>query len=256
MWNLDFEHKYGVIVACDVTSLEELESLVEETHDIEGITGYKIGKLLGLRFGLKDVSMVIRKFTQKPIIYDHQKAGTDIPYIGGKYAELLNETDIDAGIIFPQAGPETEEAYVESLTEKNVEPIVGGEMTHPGYLEKEGGYLKNNAPEQMYRKGAEAGADTFVVPGNRTEGLEKWTELISEGVERPMLTSPGFGRQGGDVKEGIEAVREVNKKAGFQAIIGSGIYKQPVPEDAKYPSFKSPKKAAKFFAKQALECGD
>jgi len=253
---LKFEHKYGVIVACDVTSLDELENLVEETHGVEGITGYKIGKLLGLRFGLRDVSETIRKFTDKPIIYDHQKAGTDIPYIGGKYAELLDELDVDAGIIFPQAGPETEEAYVEALIEKGVEPIVGGEMTHPGYLEKEGGYLRNNAPEEMYRKGAEAGAKTFVVPGNRKDALRKWTELISKKVDDPILTSPGFGRQGGDVKEGIEVVRKANKDAGFQAIIGSGIYKQPVSEDAKYPSFKSPEKAAKFFAKQALEYGD
>lgn len=253
---MDFGHKYGIIVACDVTSLEELRELVRETHDVEGLTGYKTGKLLGLRFGLNKVSEIVRQFTNKPIIYDHQKAGTDIPYIGDEYAELLREADIDAAIIFPQAGPETEEAYVKSLKEYDVEPIVGGEMTHQGYLEKEGGFLRNHAPEEMYVKAAESGVEIFVAPGNRTEALRKWTDLISEKIHEPIFTSPGFGRQGGDVKEGIEAVRDVNESAGFHAIIGSGIYKQPVSEEEKYPSFESPREAARFFANQALNFSD
>lgn len=97
------ERYRSVIPACDVPTLEEFEEIVKETADVEGIGGYKVGLELGLSYGLGRVVEVARKYTAKPIIYDHQKAGTDIPDTGKNFAEVCKRAGVDAVILFPQA---------------------------------------------------------------------------------------------------------------------------------------------------------
>lgn len=104
------ERDKSVIPACDVETLEQFRELVKQTDDVDGIGGYKIGFGLGLRYSLPRIVEVARKYTNKPIIYDHQKAGTDIPDTGKDFAKLNKNSGIDAVIFFPQAGPETERA--------------------------------------------------------------------------------------------------------------------------------------------------
>ncbi|HID72957.1 TPA: hypothetical protein EYP38_03360, partial [Candidatus Micrarchaeota archaeon] len=67
----------SVIPACDVGFKEYVE-IVKATADIEKIGAYKVG-ISFLDVGLKAVVDATRKHTDKPVIYDHQKAGTDIP---------------------------------------------------------------------------------------------------------------------------------------------------------------------------------
>jgi orotidine-5'-phosphate decarboxylase len=70
-----FNQKYGIIPACDFTKMSDLENLVKSTCEIEGIVGYKIGAILGLKYGLQSVVETISSLTELPIIYDHQKFG-------------------------------------------------------------------------------------------------------------------------------------------------------------------------------------
>ena len=104
-----FEKNHGIIVACDVDNVEILKNLVEKTYDIEGVVGYKIGANLALQYGLRNIMEEID--FHLPVIYDHQKAGTDIPYIGKKFAKACQISNISGVILFPQAGPKTEEAF-------------------------------------------------------------------------------------------------------------------------------------------------
>jgi orotidine-5'-phosphate decarboxylase len=95
MVNVNTLHnKYGIIPACDVTDLEELINLVKETCSLEFIQAYKIGvKMLALE-GAKRVVQEIRRLTDLPIIYDHQKYGTDIPELsGGDILESLKSQE-------------------------------------------------------------------------------------------------------------------------------------------------------------------
>ena len=201
--------------------------------------GYKIGFTLGLKYGLSRLSEIIGKYTNLPIIYDHQKAGTDIPQMGKNFAEVCKEGGVQGVIIFPQAGPNTEQAFITSIMDSGLNPIVGGEMTHPGYLQSEGGFLRTDAPQEMYKIGAEEGAEYFVVPGNRIEKIKKYREVLSEIINIPKFCFPGIGRQGGDIVKAFEAT------GGFPAyaIIGSGIYKQENMEEA---ASKYCKEALKF----------
>src|SRR3989338_8415769 len=129
-----FRVPYGIIIACDVKSLKQLEILVESTSDIEGIVGYKIGFMLGLLHGLPHVVELVKEQADLPVIYDYQKAGSDIPEMGTEFAAVMREAEVDSAIVFPQAGPKTEEAFITALQEQGIVPMVGGEMTHEKYL--------------------------------------------------------------------------------------------------------------------------
>lgn len=227
-----FETDYGVIVACDVKNLNELETLIEVTSSVNGIVGYKIGFILGLNYSLPAVVSTIRELTDLPIVYDHQKAGTDIPDMGTEFATVMKNAGVDSAIIFPQAGPATQEAFIKALLKEKVVPMVGGEMTHQKYMESEGGYIKNGSPEKMYELGAKAGAEFFIVPGTRPDAIKKYADLLSS-LTRPRFCFPGIGRQGGDIETAFNACN-----ASSYAIIGSSIYKS-----------HDPKKAAEEFCK-------
>lgn len=209
----------SVIPACDVP-LSLFERIVKETGDIERIGGYKVGLFLGLDYGLPEVVKLAREYTDKPIIYDHQKAGTDIPALGEKFAGVCEKAGIDAVILFPQSGPETEEAWIKALQEKDLGVIVGGLMTHPRYVRSEGGYLADEAIMEMYTSAAELGVTDFVVPGNRPEDIKIIRESLEERGVTPTFYAPGFVAQGGVISDATKVAGDY-----WHAIVGRGIYR-------------------------------
>lgn len=230
-----FNLKYGIIPACDVKRLEDLEKLVKSTCNIEGIVGYKVGAILGLKFGLPIVVEKIKSYTDLPIIYDHQKFGTDIPDIcGGDMLEVLKDAGINIVIIFPHAGPDTLKAAIVGSNDPKLKdtvkgcykfglsPIVGGEMTHSKYIASDGGYLTNEAPERMYLDAVELGVEYFVVPGTKVDKMIKYRSILSKVIKNPKFLFPGIGRdyQGGDVIEAFNAVKPFSS----YAIVGRAIY--------------------------------
>jgi len=210
----------SVIPACDVTSLEDLKKLVEQTHDVKGIGGYKIGLVLGLSYGLPAVVKVIREFTDLPIIYDHQKAGTDIPPLGQKFAKVCKDAGVDAVIIFPQSGPATEEAWIKACKEVGLEILIGGEMTHPKYKKSEGGFISDEALDDIYLNAAKLGVTNFVVPGNRIERIKHYRSILEAVVKELTFFAPGFVAQGGEITEAAKAAGQF-----WHAIVGRGIYR-------------------------------
>jgi orotidine-5'-phosphate decarboxylase len=223
-----FHLERGVIPACDVYDIKTFRKLVEATCEIEGIVGYKIGAILGLKYGLPQLVSIVNEYTDLPVIYDHQKAGTDIPRMGEKFAAICAEAGIKGVIIFPQAGPQTEAAFIDALCDKNLVPMVGGEMTHPGYLATEGGFIRGNAPAEMYTIAAEKGVNHFIVPGNKTAVIKQYHKLLSKIVKEPKYCMPGIGKQGGNIKSAFEAL----EGAPAYAIIGAGIYEHEDMTDA------------------------
>ena len=210
----------SVIPACDVGTLEQFEELVKQTADVEKIGGYKIGFELGLKFGLPRIVEILRKYTDKPVIYDHQKAGTDIPDTGKNYAKVMKESGVDAIILFPQAGPETERAWIYHAFDNGLKLIVGGRMTHPAYAVSEGGFITDQGALDMYTIAARAGVSNFVVPGNKPDVIQQIKEAIeAEGIS-PTFYAPGFVAQGGRIEEAAKVAGDK-----FHAIVGSGIYK-------------------------------
>jgi orotidine-5'-phosphate decarboxylase len=209
----------SVIPACDVETLEQFEELVRQTADVPGIGGYKIGFELGYGYGLPRVVEAARGHTQKPLILDHQKAGTDIPDTGRNFARVCKKAGIDAVIFFPQAGPETERAWIYHALDAGLNVLVGGRMTHPAYAVSEGGFITDEGASDMYRIAARAGVRNFVVPGNKPDVIKTVREVVeAEGVS-PIFYAPGFIAQGGKIED---AARVAGER--FHGIVGRGIY--------------------------------
>ena len=209
----------SVIPACDVETIEEYEELVKQTADVDGIGGYKIGFELGYGYGLPKVMEVTRKHTEKPVIMDHQKAGTDIPDTGKNYAKLMKRVGIDTIILFPQAGPETERAWIYHALDNGLNVIVGGRMTHPAYAVSEGGFITDEGALDMYRIAARAGINNFVVPGNKPEVIKQVKDIVeAEGIS-PIFYAPGFIAQGGKIDAAAKIAGDK-----FHGIVGRGIY--------------------------------
>lgn len=209
----------SVIPACDVADIKQFENLIKETAGVKGIGAYKLGFQLALKYGLPKLVKSARAFTDKPLIYDHQKAATDIPDVAGKFAEVCKSSGIDAVILFPMSGPETEKAFIQAAQKAGLGVIVGGEMTHPGYLQSENGFLLNDAPKKIYEIAVQMGVSDFVVPGNKPEKIAFYKQFLESRGAKPVLYSPGLVAQGGEITESAKAAG-----TNWHAIVGRALY--------------------------------
>ncbi len=210
----------SVIPACDVTDINDFENLVKGTAEVEGIGGYKVGFSLALTYGLPKIVEVARQYTAKPIIYDHQKAGTDVPDTANTFMRTVKSSGVESVILFPQSGPETERAWIYRAFDNDLKVIVGGIMTHPAYLVSEGGFILNDAAFEIYRLAARSGVSNFVVPGTKPDIIKAVRDVVeAEGVN-PIWYVPGMATQGGD----YEKVSEALGKNNWNAIVGRAIY--------------------------------
>jgi orotidine-5'-phosphate decarboxylase len=224
----------GIILAADVDNLEKLRVLLNQVSGVREIVAIKLGFSLGLRFGLPNVVNTVREISSLPIIYDHQKAGTDIPQMGPAFAAVCREAGVDGAIFFPQAGPRTLEGFVSGAIEKELVPIVGLVMSHPAYLESEGGYIVDEAPNRMAATALELGVTNFVLPGTKPKIVKKFARgVLAE--TKVAIMMPGIGSQGGSLSAACKAAAPHRSFP----IVGSAIY------DA-----KEPRRAARSFANE------
>lgn len=211
----------SLIPAADVRSIRDLPRLLSALKGVVGVSAIKPGFTLAFD-NLRDVIQMIREFNPDWVtIYDHQKAGCDIPRNGEKFAWKMVEAGVDAVIIFPLAGAETEAAWITALQGAKIPVIVGGEMTHEGFFVSEGGFIADNAPERMFRIAARLGVRDFFLPGNKPGQIEFYRNLISHFTDGEDFTifSCGFFTQGGDI---TEAGKEAGKN--WHCVVGEAIY--------------------------------
>jgi len=209
----------SIVPACDIEGIREFDNLVKETCKVDGIGAYKVGFELGLGYGLPAIVSAARKHTNKPIIYDHQKAATDVPFTGEGFASVCKKAGINAVILFPQAGPVTEKEWIKACQRAGLGVVVGGEMTHEGYLHKDGGFLDDDAPMRMYGAAIENGVREFVVPGNKPEKIKIYREFFESRGIVPVLHSPGLVSQGGSISESGRLAGKY-----WHAIVGRALY--------------------------------
>ena len=207
----------SIIPSCDVSDLTRLKNLVKETCSVDGIGAYKIGLELCIPYGICQVIDTIRKQTDLPIIYDHQKAATDIPELGEKFAKAVK--GVDAVILFPLTGPETEKAWINACKKAKFGVIVGGEMTHKAFLESEGGFISEKESLKIYEIAAKEKINDYVVPGNKPEKIKLYKAFLEARGIKPVFYSPGLIAQGGNITESAQAAGE-----SWHAIVGRALY--------------------------------
>lgn len=204
----------SIIVACDFRTTVKLGEVVSETCDHPSVSAYKIGFMLGLGFGLQHIVRVIRGYTMKPIIYDHQKAGTDVPHTAKGYAAVCAEAGVNAVIIFPLSGPVTAKEWIQQCLDTGMHVIVGGSMTHDGFSRSQGGYLDENDSMRIYEDAYNMGVSDFVVPGNKPETIQ----FLREKYPSVAFYSPGLVAQGGKISDAAVAAGN-----NWHAIVGRAV---------------------------------
>lgn len=212
--------KRSIIPALDVSTIDRMETIVKETKDVTSISAYKIGFSLVMRFGLLKVVENIKQICpNKPIIYDHQKAATDIPDTGDDFMCACKSAGVDAVIIFPLSGIATQKAWIKAAADYNLRIIVGGMMTHHGFTTNEGGYLDLDHLNDIYKTAVVHEVTDFVVPGTKPNFIKDLIKNVFDGVsEEPVFYSPGLITQGGDISEISEIL-----KYDWHAIVGRKI---------------------------------
>jgi orotidine-5'-phosphate decarboxylase len=213
----------SIIPACDVPNLVKLDEIAQAVKGVSGIGAFKVGLELVIPFGLGRVVEAIRRHSSLPVIYDHQKGGTDIPDLGPKFARAVKDSGVDAAILFPFGGAATERKWIEACKNAGLTVLVGAEMTQPEFFEDEGGFLAPSSPGKIFEIAASMGVTDFVVPGNKAAKVEHYRKLLASLMEGSQFTlyAPGFISQGGDITE-------TGQMAGdnWHAIVGSALYNQ------------------------------
>lgn len=141
--------------------------------------------------------------------------------MGRNFASAAAKSGVESVILFPFTGPKTEADWIKACQDEGLTVIVGGHMTHPQFLERDGGSVSDSAPARIYRLAAENGVTDFVVPGNRADYVLQYRRLLESilGKDGFTLYAPGFVSQGGDVSETGRVAGE-----NWHAIVGRGIY--------------------------------
>lgn len=214
----------SIVIACDVQDAESLERLVASTHQVAAVGGYKLGFSLGLRYGLPGLVSIVRRYTRKPVIYDHQKGGTDVPHTASLFAGVMSSAGIDYAILFPFSSPSTEAAWIRALQQEGVTPIVGAMMTTPDFMAENGGFFSRGIVSRIFQIAAELGVDHFVLPANKPEQALELRKEIEANVGNPVFFLPGVGAQGGE----LSRLRAVMGRR-WHGIVGRTVYASPDP---------------------------
>jgi len=217
----------GIYVACDV-QLPEYDTLVKVLSNEPAIVGFKVGFALGLTGTLAAISFLAHKNNpDTKVMYDHQKAGTDVPFTGEIFAEVMKMSEVDQAIIFPLAGPVTQKDWTQYLQKKNITPVVGGAMTHDHFWNADGGYMDKGSVEHIYRLSAQLGVTHFVMPGNQPYLIEQLIQVVLDNgcpVDELVVMSPGLSSD-----ESILRAHETVGNYTFYPIIGRRIYEADNP---------------------------
>jgi len=226
---MKLENPPGIIIALDI-GLAEAGALVQKLKPVENkIAGYKVGSLNAIEHGLKATVAELRQFTEKPIIYDHQKGGTDIPTITEQQVKLAAECGVNSFIAVPLGdGGETLTAFVNACNEVRILPIVLLEMTHA----EADDYLKENSANLVFEKAKKLGVKYFVAPGNKPQKILELKGKMDKGM---FIVSPGIGAQGGKCERCVEAGTDY-------PIVGRGVYEAEDPVKAVKELYEQSKK--------------
>jgi orotidine-5'-phosphate decarboxylase len=236
---LRFRTAAGIVPALDADALDLTKRVVAATTGIDGVVAYKLGLTAVLRLGLAGAVRELRGLTDLPIVYDHQKAGPDIPDMAGKFAALCREAGVDGLILFPIAGPRAVAEFAGQALAVGLLPIVGGELPLRDYRVSDGGYIVDDALERIIVASLDLGVDHFVVPAAdpaRVARLARWLAERMSG--RPSFLMPGIGALGGTIAQSFAEAPNASR----YAVVGRAIYAAPDPAEA-----------AKRLAGEALE---
>jgi len=226
--SVTFRTTLGIVPALDLESVDAVCRTVEETTSVPGIVAYKLGLTMTLQQGLANAVETLRRVTDLPILYDHQKAGPDVPDMAGKFSASTRQAGVDGLILFPLAGPRAVDGFVGSALDERLLPVVGGDLPLADYNQSGGGYVVDNALDLIFERAIGVGADHFIVPGNTPDKVSHHAERLTGLIAKPKMFIPGIGALGGSIPDTFAAATGCDT----YAVVGRAIYGAPDPADA------------------------
>lgn len=224
-----FSGSMGIVPALDIETQDRLEFVVKATTGVEGVAGYKLGLTSVLRHGLAESMRRLRGLSDLPVLYDHQKAGPDMPDMAKKFTAMCAEAAVDGLILFPVAGPTAVDRFVGEALKAGIAPVVGGEIPVRDYGASGGGYLVDDALDRILDRAAATGAGHFVLPAHDPVKIARWSNWIAAHVEDPFVFLTGFGSLGGTIEAAFGASKAISHRF---AIVGRLITEAPDPRAA------------------------
>jgi orotidine-5'-phosphate decarboxylase len=228
----------GIIPALDLDDAERLKRIVAATCEVEGVVGYKLGAVIALRLGLGPAIDAVRQLTDLPVLYDHQKAGTDIPSMSDGFTKACRDAGADGLVLFPLAGREAVRQFAERTRQRGMTPLVGGELPYPEYRARHGGFVHDGALARILDEATGVGVDHVIIPANDPKKVRRHTGAVRRRVARPSVFLPGIGTLGGSIDAAFAAAEGCRR----YAIIGRSIV-----------AARRPATMARRFAEEALK---
>lgn len=184
----------SIIIGCDFLEREKLERVVKQTHYLPGVGGYKTCPELQYLNSLEECVGIIRGYTNKPIIHDHKKFGSDVPHTARIMMEGCRKAGVNAVIIYGMSGKETQRACIYAGLDEGLGIITGGHMTHRG------GIIPDERILDMIKIGAMAGLNNFTAPATKPDEFREQIRLVEEaGIGDPVWYPIGIGKQGATI---------------------------------------------------------
>jgi hypothetical protein len=188
-----FEQKNGVIIDLGYLQDKFLIDAIDATNSIPFVVGYKIGALPVLEAGLKDTLRSIRKISSKPLLYDHQKLGSDLPDIyKGRMLDLIKSYGADGVFLFPLGGKEVLEAIINKCIEIELIPVVCGDLSYKGFFAEEGGYIDIDVQQRIYLDAASYGVSHFMMSCNRVDRIKIYCHQLGGIIGQLKLIFTGI----------------------------------------------------------------
>jgi orotidine-5'-phosphate decarboxylase len=188
-----------IIIAMDMEIEKGLELIKGTAHSPE-VYGYKIGSFWLLDRGVPALRHAMMEMveTDKKIILDMQKWGTDIPEIVAKQINRVMYGTHEIIVCPMGGGRQSLRAFAEACFKNSVAPVCVLEMTHP----ESGSYLVPDAHLQILNDALSFGIKRFVIPATKEPKKEilEMVKLFLGGSSGVTFYATGFKAQGGQTK--------------------------------------------------------
>lgn len=209
---------HGIIPALDVSSIVAVRDIVTATSSVPGVLGYKLGAATVLELGLAGAVDLVAQLTDLPVIYDHQKAGLDIPSNAANFARSLAVAGLSAAVVFPIAGPRATTEYTSAIRAAGVVPLVGGLLALSDYTQSGGGWVRDDVLEHVARISLHNNETHLVVPAGTH--IRSVVGISAELGVQPRLFIPGISVSGDELTTLSMVASYV---AGIYPIVGRAV---------------------------------
>lgn len=154
-----------IIPNLDMPQTQGIKRILERTAPLDEIGAYHLGSEIFEGNTVPQVVGLVREYMNKPIIYDALPHQIDDDREAERIVKYLRNEGIQAVTIFPLAGRDVMERWIQKSREYGLEVIIGG---HPStYSSWENSYLGREGIRRLYADACLLGATHFIVPATQ-----------------------------------------------------------------------------------------